>query len=148
MIVGVVRDEFPCLSQGLYLGRLRGRMNPGEEEGGRDVVRGKDLEQRRVVRSRAVAKVRATVLPVPGADVTKPAAGGGHDVVGDGVDVVAMGDGVVAVGRARADGVPVLVGAGGLVDMLKGAGIPEQALRTSADASVTYQEGPIRTERA
>ena len=85
-------------------------------------------------------------MPVPGADVTKPAAGGGHDVVGDGVDVV--GDGVVAVGRARADGVPVLVGAGGLVDMLKGAGIPEQALRTSADASVTYQEGPIRTERA
>jgi hypothetical protein len=61
---------------------------------------------------------------------------------------VAVGDGVVAVGRARADGVPVLVGAGGLVDMLKAAGIPEQALRTSADASVTYQEGPIRTERA
>ena len=87
-------------------------------------------------------------MPVPGADVTKPAAGGGHDVVGDGVDVVAMGDGVVAVGRARADGVPMLVGAGGLVDVLKAAGIPEQALRTSADASVTYQEGPIRTERA
>ena len=84
-------------------------------------------------------------MPVPGADVTKPAAGGGHDVVGDGVDVV--GDGVVAVGRARADGVPMLVGAGGLVDVFKAAGIPEQALRTSADASVTYQEGPIRTER-
>ena len=137
----MVRDELSCLSQGPYLGRLRGRMNPGEEEGGRDVVRGKDLEQRRVVRSRAVAKVRATVLPVPGADVTKPAAGGGHDVVGDGVDVV-------AVGCARADGVPVLVGTGGLVDVLKAAGIPEQALRTSAAASVTYQEGPIRTERA
>lgn len=89
------------------------------------------------------------MLPVPGADVTKPAAGGGHDVVGEGADVVAVGDGVVAMGRARADGVPVLVGAGGLVDVLEAAGIPEQALRTSANASVTNQQGdgPSRSER-
>lgn len=67
-------------------------------------------------------------------------------MVGDGV--VAVGDGVVAVGRPRADGVPVflgvplLVGTGGL----EAAGIPVQALRTSANASVAYQQGPIRTE--
>jgi len=71
-------------------------------------------------------------------------------VVGDGVDVVAVGDGVVAVGRARADGVPVLVGVGGLTDVLRATGSTEQALSTSTDASVTNQQGdgPIRTERA
>ena len=68
-----------------------------------------------------------------------------------------VGDGVVAVGCARADGVPVflgvpvLVGAGGLTDVLRATGSTEQALSTSTstDASVTNQQGdgPIRTER-
>lgn len=83
-------------------------------------------------------------MSVPGADVTKPAAGGGHDVEGDGV----VGDGVVAVARATADGVPVLVGTRGMVGVLVAAGITEQALSTSTDASAVHQDddGPIRIE--